>query len=100
MRLYATADVVQVEADENGFELVIRTSDGDTFTFGIHGIAGEVLDDVQGAIGPWVAEGDAVRLERDAHVRAGLCGAWVQGEGPCAVAAGHEGEHRTGSVAA
>ncbi len=42
MRLYATAESVEIEQDERGFDLRVTTEDGDDFLFSIQNIVFEL----------------------------------------------------------
>lgn len=57
------ADAVRIESDEHGFEMVVELDDGGHFRINVHGVAEELYDAVKGAIGPWLAEGEAARRE-------------------------------------
>ncbi len=63
--VHAHVDTIKIESDEAGFELHIETDEGDRFVFNIHGCADELLDACVKRIGPWVAEGQAVKAEYD-----------------------------------
>lgn len=60
----------------------------------------DVLRQLDEALIPWrahMAEGERVRQSREMHKRAGMCGYWIAGAGPCMLTNGHEpaDEHYT-----
>lgn len=60
--MYAgTADMVKIESDERGFELHINTDEG-YFSFNVHGVAVELLEEIKRTIEQWYAEGESVRM--------------------------------------
>lgn len=56
MRVHGVADDVRVEADEDGWHLVVETNVGD-FNFRIHAVAEKLSADVDATIGAWLREG-------------------------------------------
>ena len=66
------ADDIKLDSDENGFELVIESSEG-TFRFNVHGLAATELCTILGTIvhelDMWWAEGRAAASEYERERR-------------------------------
>lgn len=70
MRLYATAESVEIEQDERGFDLRVTTEDGDDFLFSIQNVVLEFT----GSKGfkdliVWAAEGRHEQQLLRAHLK-------------------------------
>ncbi len=63
------AHEIKVESDEHGFELHIDSDEGG-YVFNIHGVADDLYKAVTSKIGPWRAEGEAVKAEFDRRMAA------------------------------
>lgn len=66
---YGSADSVEIDDDEGRWLIRIVTTDGETYTFGIHGVAFEFAGS-QGLrdLLEWRGEGESVRVERRLHL--------------------------------
>jgi len=51
-----TADLIEIETDEDGFHLIVETVGGDRYDFRIQGVAEDLHRQAQDAIGPWLVE--------------------------------------------
>src|SRR5262245_58537989 len=70
---HADADSIKVESDECGFELHVTTTDGERHVFNIHGVAVDLLAEVERTLAPWHREGMSVLREMQ-RVGAFECG--------------------------
>lgn len=61
-------ETIEVESDENGWELHISTDEGE-YRFNMHAVAEAHHDDVRATIGAWLAEGYAARAEQERAMR-------------------------------